>query len=523
MDKNEFGDFFAAKPILFSEKWKTELTQRFERLKERNTRQYLGTLHDAMIREMLDMGKRWLRGKFSNYKPEDIEDISQDGFIKWHGSFDATKATTAEFPEHHWFLICISTAQIAWYRKQNPTITTNVVQLDENGNPILDEVGKAMLKQIKVSFISFSENNNDSPDDDLEESEQYKKQQSDSKKISELAASEKADNENEEEQNKLVELAGKRFSEVASNEAIKYYSLSKRIKANGKKNSLPPIKMVYKPLKKSICYQAKPEFDNMSDVSVNALNRLQYLKNAEKRKWMEMAINEMRKSKQKFEEYVAGWDVEKQNKFRKDTPILSSVILNKDGKLVASCFKGKIDRTHPDKKDKDVTFDNHCEFSLFKEIIKEENLDLVKDGILYVTLEPCNKRGFWLDGGKETPKIPCAVRCLEAGLKKVFIGSIDDNNQVKNKGKEILESGKYTFKMNDGRISGDTDKEIKEEGLLEAYFKKKNYLSEDFKDKRVYIVGTPVEVHDFEPDLIEEVRQLNSDFFQSHSPKQFRL
>jgi pyrimidine deaminase RibD-like protein/DNA-directed RNA polymerase specialized sigma24 family protein len=523
MDTNEFDDFFAAKPNTFSEKWKIELAQRFERLKEKNTRQYLGTLHDAMIQEMLDVGKRWLRGKFSNYKTEDLEDISQDGFIKWHGSFNAAKSATAEFPEHHWFLLCTSSAQIDWYHKQNPTITTNVTQLDENGNPILDDAGKEMLEKIRATFVSFPDNSNNNSDDESEESEPMQKAKSDSEKINELAADETTDIKTEEEQSKLIKLAGKRFSEVAGNEIMKYYLLSKRIKANEKENTLPPIKAIYKPLKKSISYQVKPEFDNMSDVAINALNRLQYLKNAEKRKWMEMAISEMRKSKEKLEEYVAGWNVEKQNQFRKDTPVLSSVILNKDGKFVASCFKGKINRTHPDKKEKDVTFDNHCEFSLFTDIIKEENLHVVRDGILYVTLEPCNKRSFWLDGGKETPKIPCAVRCLEAGLNKVFIGSIDDNNQVKNKGKEILESGKYTFKMKYGKISGETHKEIKEEGLLEAYFTAKKYLSEDFKDDKVYTIGTPVEVHDFEPDLIEEVRKLNSEFFQGHSPDQFRL
>ena len=41
MDKNEFDDFFASKPIKFSEKWKSELGNRFLRLKEKNTRQYL--------------------------------------------------------------------------------------------------------------------------------------------------------------------------------------------------------------------------------------------------------------------------------------------------------------------------------------------------------------------------------------------------------------------------------------------------------------------------------------------------
>lgn len=543
MDTNEFDDFFAAKPILFSERWKTELANRFLRLKEKNTRQYLSTLHDAMIQEMLDVGKRWLRGKFSNYTTEDINDITQDAFIKWYRSFDAAKAKTAEFPEHHWFLLCTSTAQIDWHHKQNPTISTNVAQLDENGNPILDDAGKELLEKLKITFVSFPDNANDSSEDDSEELEPIQKSKTDSEKISELAADEKADNEEKSDdliildfiQNKIRrDSSGKeiteqikterKFSLQAADAIIKLNLITNRTKIINK-HTRPQIRGIYRPLKKSISYQAKPEFDNMSDVAINAINRLQYLKNAEKRKWQEMAIAEMRKSKEKLEPYILQQKEANPTfdeiKFRKDTPILSSVALNKNEKFIASCFKGKVYRKHPDK-DKDVTFDNHCEFSLFTDIIKEENLHLVKDGTLYVTLEPCNKRGFWLDGGKETPKIPCAVRCLEAGLKKVFIGSIDDNNQVKNKGKEILESGKYTFKMKNGKLDG-TDKEIKEEGLLEAYFKTKNYPSEDLEDKRVYTIGQPVEVHDFEADLIEEVRQLNSEFLQRHSPDQFRL
>ena len=397
--------------------------------------------------------------------------------------------------------------------------------MDESGNPIIDNNGNPVFEKLRTTFIPFPENTNDSSDDDSEELEQTQNVKTDSKKINELAADEKADTENEEGQTKLIALKGKHFSEVASNEIMKYYLLSKRIKSDGNKNTLPQIKTIYKPIKKSIPYQVRPEFDNLSDISVAALNRLQYLKNAGKRKWMEIAIAEMRKSKDKLGTYIL--QLKEVNpafdevKFRQDTPILSAVALNKNEKYVASCFKGEVYRKHPDK-DKDVTFDNHCEFSLFKDIIKEENLHLVKDGILFVTLEPCNKRGFWLDGSKEKPKIPCAVRCLEAGVKKVFIGSIDDNNKVKNKGKEILEFGKYTFNIEGGEISGETDKEAKEEGLLEKYFKEKNYPSKDIDDKRVYTIGAPVEVHDFEPDLIEEVRQLNSEFLHRHSPDQFR-
>jgi tRNA(Arg) A34 adenosine deaminase TadA/DNA-directed RNA polymerase specialized sigma24 family protein len=523
MDKNVFDDFFTAKPITFSERWKTELRNRFLRLKEKNTRQYLGTLHDAMIQEMLGVGKRWLRGKFTNYKTEDIEDISQDAFIKWQSSFDASKALSAEFPEYHWFLLCTSTAQIDWYHKQNPTITTNVVQLDENGNPILDESGKEILKKIKASFVSFPDHVHSSSDD-LEESEPIQKENADSAKIHELAADVKADNEKDDEgQSNLIELVGKQFSEIASNEVMKYYLLSKRISTNGKENTLPPIYTIYKPLKKSICYQVRHEFDNMSDVSVNELRRFQFLRNAENRKWMEMAINEMRKSLEKLNSYIKSQKKKNPNfdetKFRQNTPILSSIAISRDGRYFANCFKGQVSSFIGDR---DLTFDKHCEFSLFTEIISEDKLPLYIDGVLYVTLEPCNKRGFWLDGEQKKPKIPCAVRCVEAGFRKIYIGSLDDNKDVFKKGKEILESGKYIFPLENGCHIGSL-KQVEAAKLLEKYFIQKDYPCNRVTDKIVFQIGNPIEVHDFEPDLIEEVRKLNSAFLQRHSPSQFRL
>jgi tRNA(Arg) A34 adenosine deaminase TadA/DNA-directed RNA polymerase specialized sigma24 family protein len=523
MDENEFDDFFAAKPITFSERWKMELKNRLERLKEKNTRQYLGSLHEHMIREMRDTGKRMLRGKFSDYKAEDIEDILQDAFIKWQSSFDATKASTAEFPEHHWFLLCTSTAQIDWYHKQNPTINTNVVLLDETGFPLLDESGKAMHKKTKAFFVSFPDNIHDSSDD-LEDSEPMQKANTDGDKIKELVADVKVDNEKENGvHTNLIELAGKRFSEVASNEIMKYYLLSKRISTNGKENTLPPIYTIYKPLKKSISYQVRHEFDNMSDVSIKELNRFQFLRNAENRKWMEMAIGEMRKSLEKLNSFIKSQKIKNprfdETKFRQNTPILSSIAISRDGSHVSSCFKGQVSSFIGDR---DLTFDKHCEFSLFTEIISEDKLPLYKDGVLYVTLEPCNKRGFWLDGGLKKPKIPCAVRCVEAGFKKVYIGSLDDNKEVYKKGKEILESGKFIFPLEKGCHIG-TPKQIEAAELLKDYFESKDYPYELYSNKIVFQIGNPIEVHDFEADLIEEVRKLNSAFLQRHSPSFFRM
>lgn len=512
-------EFLNAKPINFSEHWKVELINRLKRLKAKPYRQYVGTIHDDMLLTMMEEDESMFGRTFSSLSENDKITIIGNAKEKWFRYFDATKSA-AKQPERSFYQMCLSQAESDWYRE----ITK--LKLDENGNSILDENGKVIREKV-VPTLVFYENTGDTSDD-TEELEQENESQlkTDFDKIHEVASDEKVDAE--EEEGKLFEFAGKRFSDSASEEIVKYYLLSRRIKTNSKKYALPKIKTIYKPLKKSIPYRVKPEFDNLTDVSVNALNRLQYLKNSEKRKWMEMAISEMRKSKEKLDIYILkqketnpAFD---EIKFCKDTPILSSVVLNKSGKLVSTCFKGKVDTCHTNVRgvEKDVTFDNHCEFSLFTDVIKKENLHLILDGVLYVTLEPCNKRGFWLDGGKEEPKIPCAVRCLEAGLKKVFIGSIDDNNKVKNKGKEILESGRYVFNIKDGKLAG-TEKEVKEEGLLEEYFKGKKYPYEEFNGRRVYQIGPPVEVHDFEPDLIEEVRRINSVFLHRYNESAFRV
>lgn len=586
MKKNDFDDFFESQKNNFSEGWKIELMQRLSRLKNDNVRQYIEILHNDMILEMQNKGKYKLRQKFPNYSTDDIQDILQDAFIRWYNSFDSKKAENIKNPEHHWFLICTATAQITWYHRQNPTID-KIIKFEENGSEILDKDGKILLEELKASFISFPENKID-----FDELETHKYENNVTQEIIDLKASEDEDFELIENQNELIELDEKNFSCFISEEVMKYYLLSYSVISYGKKNSLPSIKTKYKPLSKSIGYQIKIEQNSISNESVNAINRIQYLKNSESRKWMEMAISEMRKSKDKLEIFIEkmlktklilhlvknnslayhsilnkfsgskialgrfiinhlikseiifldkvkihkrsyltltknGEDFLKKDfneiEYRNNTPILSSVVLDKNDNFIATCFKGMVDTCHTnfDGYTKDVTFDNHCEFSLFTDIIKNNNMHLIQDGTLYVTLEPCNKRAFWLDGGIEEPKIPCAVRCVEAKLKRVYIGSIDENIKVKYKGKEILRTGKYVFEIENGKLCG-TAKEIKEEGLLEKYFKKKGYDFEEFFNKRVYQIGQPIEVYDFDFDLVEEVRKINSEFLNKHSPNQFR-
>lgn len=57
--------------------------------------------------------------------------------------------------------------------------------------------------------------------------------------------------------------------------------------------------------------------------------------------------------------------------------------------------------------------------------------DAAKDADIYVTLEPCSTFG-------RTP--PCTLAIINAGIKKVFIGSVDPNPAHAGKAVEILES-----------------------------------------------------------------------------------
>ncbi|SRX55605.1 Riboflavin biosynthesis protein RibD [Aequorivita sp. CIP111184] len=72
----------------------------------------------------------------------------------------------------------------------------------------------------------------------------------------------------------------------------------------------------------------------------------------------------------------------------------------------------------------------HAEVNAIKSI---ENKQLLKEAIIYVSLEPCSHFG-------KTP--PCADLIIEKGIKKVIIGSLDPNPKVAGRGiKKLMEAG----------------------------------------------------------------------------------
>ena len=95
-------------------------------------------------------------------------------------------------------------------------------------------------------------------------------------------------------------------------------------------------------------------------------------------------------------------------------PLVGSVIVY-NGKIIGEGYHEKAG-------------ENHAEINAINSV---ENIHLLKDSTIYVTLEPCSHFG-------KTP--PCANKIVEIGFKKVVIGTLDSHEKVNGKGKELLEN-----------------------------------------------------------------------------------
>lgn len=95
-------------------------------------------------------------------------------------------------------------------------------------------------------------------------------------------------------------------------------------------------------------------------------------------------------------------------------PLVGSIIVH-NGKIIGEGYHEK-------------SGENHAEINAINSV---ENIHLLKDSTIYVTLEPCSHFG-------KTP--PCANKIVEIGFKKVVIGTLDSHEKVNGKGKELLEN-----------------------------------------------------------------------------------
>jgi pyrimidine deaminase RibD-like protein len=96
-------------------------------------------------------------------------------------------------------------------------------------------------------------------------------------------------------------------------------------------------------------------------------------------------------------------------------PLVGALLVDGEGVVVATSYRGEAPK-------------RHAEFSLLE---KATGLGVNVEGCtLFVTLEPCIRRGH--------EKVPCAVRVAAAGIKSVYIGTLDPDPRITGRGEMYL-------------------------------------------------------------------------------------
>jgi pyrimidine deaminase RibD-like protein len=96
-------------------------------------------------------------------------------------------------------------------------------------------------------------------------------------------------------------------------------------------------------------------------------------------------------------------------------PLVGAVLANSAGDVLETSYRGEVPK-------------RHAEFTLFEKA-RAKGID-TRQCLLFVTLEPCSMRG--------PDKIPCAIRVAQAGVQKVFIGTLDPDPRITGRGEMYL-------------------------------------------------------------------------------------
>ena len=338
----------------------------------------------------------------------------------------------------------------------------------------------------------------------------------------------------EEPEIKTKMFGNKRISGISARETFRYYAMLDKVgepeREGGKpspKTSLKHKKTSLEKIHKDFLPPAHFELLNLNSETKYYKKRWKLLRSANDRKWMELAVSKLRESMEKKISDLSELnndDIETRNEIEK-APLLSSVLVTADEQIFTS-YKGQDHKIDSQNIEENRTpWSKHCEYSLFVEVVKE-NKELPEGSTLYVTLEPCNSRKAIKNSNPREPKIPCAVRCVEMGIKKIYIGSLDYYKGVFGKGHRILQSGEYEFELDQNqRHKGKDEKKVEGAELLEEYFKSqdRNYpLIFSNHKSRIYKIGKPVEIVTFfDDDLMWEINNLNANFQHKYNKNAF--
>ncbi len=149
----------------------------------------------------------------------------------------------------------------------------------------------------------------------------------------------------------------------------------------------------------------------------------------DKRKYMQLAIDEMKKS------------IAEQREDYKASPKVGAVLVSSAGKVIGKAYRGELREG------------DHAEYTLLDRKLRDKD---VTGCYLFATLEPC------APGARKHPKLGCAERIVNARIEKVWVGIEDPDPTVDRKGIKYLENSGIEIEMFDPDFQDIIEKENKE-------------------------------------------------------------
>lgn len=97
------------------------------------------------------------------------------------------------------------------------------------------------------------------------------------------------------------------------------------------------------------------------------------------------------------------------------SPQVGALAISPDGELLAEAYRGELNDG------------DHAEYCM---ISKLSNPEALHGSVVFTTLEPCTERNH--------PKVPCATRLIEAGVAVVYVGMLDPDARIRERGWSAL-------------------------------------------------------------------------------------